>query len=147
MLRRDYFGRTKSIPWLLMPWRRKEQPWYWLCKMGRSFTSKRKNFNNLLHLIVEKWLKKQTYGFIIIDWFISSSIDNLSKVGAHPSISGIILCMRPANERRRYNVTSSLIGYTHTLNDPSISSMLPCLGSDWIQFSWPQMLHLQYYKI
>ena len=31
--------------------------------------------------------------------------------------SGIILCMRLANERRRYNVTSSLIGWAHTQND------------------------------
>ena len=31
--------------------------------------------------------------------------------------SGIILCMQPANERRRYNVTSSLIGWVHTQND------------------------------
>ena len=28
--------------------------------------------------------------------------------------SGIILCMRPADERRRYNVTSSLIAWPHT---------------------------------
>ena len=28
--------------------------------------------------------------------------------------SGIISCMRPANERRRYIVTSSLIGWAHT---------------------------------
>ena len=26
--------------------------------------------------------------------------------------------MRPANERRRYNVTSSLIGWMHSENDP-----------------------------
>ena len=32
--------------------------------------------------------------------------------------AGIILCMRPANERRRYSVTSSLIGWAHTQNDP-----------------------------
>ena len=30
----------------------------------------------------------------------------------------IILCMHPANERWRYNVTSSLNGWTHTQNDP-----------------------------
>ena len=30
----------------------------------------------------------------------------------------IILCMHPANERRRYNVTSSLFAWAHTLNDP-----------------------------
>ena len=32
--------------------------------------------------------------------------------------SGIVLCMRPANERWRYNVTSSLICWAHTQNDP-----------------------------
>ena len=30
---------------------------------------------------------------------------------------GIILCMRPANERRRYIVTPSLIGWAHTQTD------------------------------
>ena len=30
-----------------------------------------------------------------------------------------ILCMASVNERRRYNVTSSLIGWDHTQNDPS----------------------------
>ena len=31
---------------------------------------------------------------------------------------GNILYMCPANERQRYNVTSSLIGWTHSQNDP-----------------------------
>ena len=35
-------------------------------------------------------------------------------------MAGIILCMCPANERRRYIVTSSLIGWAHTQNDPFI---------------------------
>ena len=34
------------------------------------------------------------------------------------SVPGIIFCMCPANERRRYNVTSSLIGWAHSQNDP-----------------------------
>ena len=34
------------------------------------------------------------------------------------SLPSGIMCMRPANERRRYNVTSSLIGYAHTQNNP-----------------------------
>ena len=46
---------------------------------------------------------------------------------AGTSTPGIILCMRPtnkrrsfiANERRRYKVTSSLIGWAHWQNDPS----------------------------
>ena len=32
--------------------------------------------------------------------------------------AGTILCLRPANGRRRYIVTSSLIGRAHTQNDP-----------------------------
>ena len=32
--------------------------------------------------------------------------------------TGMILCMHRANARRRYNVTSSLIGSVHTQNDP-----------------------------
>ena len=31
---------------------------------------------------------------------------------------GLILCMRPDNGRRRYIVTSSLIGWAHTQNEP-----------------------------
>ena len=39
--------------------------------------------------------------------------------------TGIILCMRPANERRCYIVTSSLIGWAHTQNDPWNQSISP----------------------
>ena len=35
-------------------------------------------------------------------------------------ITGVILCMRPNNERRRYNVTSSLIDWAHVQKDPCI---------------------------
>ena len=37
---------------------------------------------------------------------------------AHPIQPGIILWMRPANDRRRYIATSSLIGWVQTQNDP-----------------------------
>ena len=33
----------------------------------------------------------------------------------------IILCMLPADERRRYIVTSSLIGWAHTQNDACVN--------------------------
>ena len=36
------------------------------------------------------------------------------------SSSGIVLSMRPANERQRYIVTLSLIGWEHRQNDPCI---------------------------
>ena len=36
----------------------------------------------------------------------------------------VILCMRPANERLRYNLTSSLIGWAHAQNDHCVCTML-----------------------
>ena len=39
--------------------------------------------------------------------------------------AGIILCMCPANEGRRYNVTSSLIGWVHTKNDANLGTVAP----------------------
>ena len=38
----------------------------------------------------------------------------------HLEYLGILLCMRPANERWRHNVMSSLTGWVHTQNDPWI---------------------------
>ena len=46
--------------------------------------------------------------------FPDISLAMFSKV-----VSGIIMCMRPSNERRRYNVTSSLIGGAHAQSDLS----------------------------
>ena len=49
----------------------------------------------VLSLYVQKWL-------VAIAW----------------AVAGIILCMRPANERWSYNVMLSLIGWGHSQNDP-----------------------------
>ena len=53
--------------------------------------------------------------------FTPLAIDNSTMFWCQTSRSwcpGIILCMHPANERRRYNVTSSLTGWVHAQNDP-----------------------------
>ena len=42
--------------------------------------------------------------------------------------AGLILGLRPANERRRYKVTSSLIGWAQTWNQPWVSRLVP---SQW----------------
>ena len=44
--------------------------------------------------------------------------------------SGIIVGMGSANERRRYNVTSSLIGWAHTQNGPWVFMVFP------FKFAW-----------
>ena len=44
-------------------------------------------------------------------------------------VAGVILCMHPANKRRRYYVMSSVIGWAHTQNDPcgiGAVDVLPC---------------------
>ena len=59
--RPSYLGFTRSISWLLMPWLlsspEHQQPWYWLCRIGRSLSYLRKDFNYLCHINVEKWHK------------------------------------------------------------------------------------------
>ena len=61
----------------------------------------------------------------IVDVGMSLTFDVSRSVtcapGAHFTNAGNILCMRPANERWRYTVKPSLIGCSHTQNDPSSS--------------------------
>ena len=48
-----------SIPGLLMPWLHvspsHQQPWYWLCRITRSLSSTRWDFNHLCHIMFEKF--------------------------------------------------------------------------------------------
>ena len=54
-------GRTQPIPWLLMPWLLlspgHQQPWHCTCRMDRSLSSIRNDFNYLHYPNVEKWYK------------------------------------------------------------------------------------------
>ena len=61
----SYLGLTMSISWLLMPWLLTppghQQPWYWLCTIGRFLSYLRKDFNYLRRTNVEKWHKMWIY--------------------------------------------------------------------------------------
>ena len=46
---------------------------------------------------------------------------------------GIILCIRPVNERRRYNVTSSLIGWVDAHNYSWENQ--PCINVEWLRLT------------
>ena len=54
VLKPEYTVRIGSIPWLLMPWLLvspgHQQPSYWLCRINKSSSSIRKDFNNLQYL-------------------------------------------------------------------------------------------------
>ena len=58
--------------------------------------------------VVSHWLEAYTkWSLPVVDWHWGKD-GNL----------GIFLFMRPANEKRRYLVTSSVIGWAHTQKDP-----------------------------
>ena len=64
----SYLGLTRSILWLLMPWLLAspghQQPWYWLCKISKSWSYTRKDFN-YLNMSVWKNDIKCKYMFMI----------------------------------------------------------------------------------
>ena len=57
----NYLCSTRSISWLLMPLLLSspghQQPWHWLCRIGRSLSYLRMDFNYLCHINVEEWHK------------------------------------------------------------------------------------------
>ena len=57
----SYHGLTRSISWLLMAWLLTspghQQPWYWLCRIGRCLSYLKKDLNYLRRINVEKWHK------------------------------------------------------------------------------------------
>ena len=66
------------------------------------------------HLCLNKRLSKQSWGW----WFETPSCSLWRHCNAMMLNQGSFLYMHSANERRRYIVTSSLIGWAHTQNDP-----------------------------
>ena len=55
----SYLGLTRSISWLLMLWLLASpghpEQWYWLCRIGRSLSYSRKDFNYLCHINAKEW--------------------------------------------------------------------------------------------
>ena len=68
--RPSYLGITWSISLLLMPWLlawlEHQQPWYWLCKIGKSVSYNRKDFNYLWHINVEALHKISIYIYVYL---------------------------------------------------------------------------------
>ena len=55
-----------------------------------------------------------------LDHVMTGNACNQGRARSSAVLAGIILCMRPANERRRYIVTSSFIGWAHAQTDPCL---------------------------
>ena len=85
---------TRSISWLLMPWLlaspSHQQPWYWLCKLGRSVSAMRKDFNYLCYISVEEC--KYMFIFLLKNLACkelkdsSATIKNINPSGADSGI-------------------------------------------------------------
>ena len=73
-----------------------------------------RSFDVFFHLHLNKRLSKQPRGW----WFETPPWSLWRQCNVFITDSGIILHMRPANERCRYIVTSPLIGWVRTQNDP-----------------------------
>ena len=106
---------------------------------GSTYTPTHQNFNDnnnkisyilwfdLCSIFSEtNWCRCTTTDHMILLWFQACDWDchcpgalaeKLPGMYSN-SQAGIILHMHPANERRHYIVTSSLIGWEHTQNDP-----------------------------
>ena len=69
----SYLGLTRSISWLLIPWLLTspghQQPWYWLCRIGRFLSCVRKDFNYLCRIKVEIWHKMWIYVYVLSEKF------------------------------------------------------------------------------
>ena len=81
--------------------------------------------DQLFHQIV--WLPIVFLLYIILrSWWrqVTTSFDNVLLPNMQP---GLILGLCPANERRRYKVTPSLIGWAQTWNQPCATHLHPSL--------------------
>ena len=63
----------------------------------------------LLHLEIDCWNTQQTKQYRFVSVYV-----HIEKPSVSPCSAALILGLCPANERRRYKVTPSLIGWAQT---------------------------------
>ena len=95
-----------------MPYGDAELCQYWLRYRLDAWCHKTSTWTNVdITISMVQWQSPEG-SFTITHLKFHSNLPGANK------LTWIILCMRPANERWRYNVTPSLIGWAHTQNDP-----------------------------
>ena len=113
----SYLGLTRSISLLLMPWLLAspghQQPWYWLCRLDRSLSYLRKDFNDLCHINVEEWHKMYIY--------VMFPLKNLARKGYQLNLishKGAISCCLPQQPSITY--------ITMSTSDPILRTRILC---------------------
>ena len=119
---------TSQAWWLSMCW----PPWQALSSMLTMLIKGVIPWNKVIYPTQTRWVITNTksqcmlctksISCMLIFWpqedGLSSAELVFTSLTCHILLSGIVLWMCPVNERRRYNVTSSLIGCVHSQNDP-----------------------------
>ena len=85
------------MPWLLAS-PGHQQPWYWLCRIGRSLSYSRRNFNYLCVISVEEWHKIWIYVYVPSEKF-STSRDNNSDVTLFSPLPRLLTKLPPVPPR------------------------------------------------
>ena len=94
--------------------------WLWN-SLGKAHMEPRQINTQLLWDKFRYQRVKSIGGFYILFMWIANMAENDNNTHVHcVRYIGMILCMSPANERWRYSVTLSLIGWAHTQNHPWI---------------------------
>ena len=74
----SYLVLTWSISWLLMPWLLVppglQQPWYWLCRIGKPLSYLMNDFNYMFHIKVDEWHREYKFMFMF-------PLNNLARIG------------------------------------------------------------------
>ena len=107
----------------LTPCTDKIRSWYWICALtffqfGTMNAVCREQTRLGSCLVRSRVVHPGWPGLASMPWYTCSGWEPSSSANSTRWVmdAGIILCMRPANERRCYNVTSSPIGWAHTQN-------------------------------
>ena len=91
----------------------------WKCWSLKRYTF----YTSLCELTPDPGTRHTSSDHFDVSSFIINNVLHWTR--ASGQYSGIILCMCPANKRRRYIVTSALIGWAHTQNDPWAHDGMP----------------------
>ena len=94
-----------------------------------------------LHKVYQEipWLEKKDVHNILVLWTVIRNIKVITIYPFQDGYSRIILCAHPANERRRYIVTSSLIGWAHFQDDPWILVIILTVKFGMSLMVWAKM--------
>ena len=135
------------MPWLLAS-PGHQQPWYWLCKIGKSWSYTKKDFNSLWHVSVEEWRCKYMFMFPLkkiarkelIFTMMSLTFQFLPLLGSGPWKSDLLLLLHASDQRvthLKQTAHYDNISHYDTLlmletEYSSFGGSIPCMLMPWL---------------